>query len=409
MYYEKKLIDEFCKVGKLETHRNVLEDIFTGFELKPVGISCRTDGFSSSAEAGPNGTHIRINVRDRENPLHIIWDLLHEYGHFFNGPVDDKTDKNKVALREYRAWQFASDFFNVFPELQPYRAEFNKYRQVCFSSYVEKLQLNYKVEPILRKHMPSLLELLGGQAISWTSIDRGLTDFIKGIRIEVYTQGVTVMKETTFYSMLTEKALGGHKADAMFDNYNLLFSELISKLSPEERRPVRTIVYDLLANLNNNHMHSIGELSVLNYYLDTGEYDFVTIEEKIVEGSAVSADISLRRKSDRAKVQIEVQNLRLDKQNFNDYGHMRYYLDSKFKQKLKEKRYESTDILSIQPVLWYRDDQQFKWIRNFFIDTNYSHEGILDPMAYCSYKVGDSEFLHEFGKITAISLTLPTT
>lgn len=404
-----RLIDEICKVGNLEAYRKVLEDIFIAIELKPCKIACKYNGPPSVTEFGPDSTIIRLDVKERESAIHIIWDLLHEYGHFFNGPVSDKNDKNKVALSEYRAWQFANDFFDVFPELQPHKAEFNKYRQVCFSSYVEALQLNYNVQPILRKHLPNLMELIDGQAISWTSIDRGLTDFIKGIRREFYTTGVPIPKETSFYSILTEKIFGGNKADAMFDYYNLLFAELNSKLSPEEKKPVRKIVYDLLANLNNNHMDCIGELSVLNYYLGTGEYEFITVEEKITEDSEVSADISLRRKSDGSKVLIEVLNLRLEKKNISNHGQMKYHLDSKFDDKLKKKLYTSSEILKIQPVVWYRDDQQFKWIRNFFIDTKYTHEGILDPMVYCSYLVGDKTFHHIFDRIVAISLTQPIT
>ena len=409
MYYSKILIDEICVNGKLEVHRKVIEDIFSAFELKPCSIACKYNGTPSVTEFNPNGTIIRLDVKDRESPLNIIWDLMHEYGHFFNGSIDDKNDKNKIAISEYKAWRFADEFFDCFLELQQYRTEFNKYRQVCFSSYIEALQLNYKVEPILRRHMPSLIELLGEQAISWTSIDRGLTDFIKGIRTEFYKTGEPILKETTFYSILTEKTFGGNKADAMFDYYNLLFGELNAKMSTTEKKPIRKIVYDLLANLNNSHMDCIGELSVLNYYLDTGEYDFITIEEKINDDSNVSADISLRRKSDGQKVLIEVLNLRLEKNNITDLEKMKYHLDSKFADKKKKKHYSSSDILKIQPVLWYRDDQQFKWIRNFFIETGYSYVGILPPLVYCSLLIGDKKFKHIFDNIISIPDKLPLT
>jgi len=396
-----RLLEEFCREGNLHNYRFSLVKIFAAIDLNPCKISCQYISPASSITFLPEGPIIRVAIKGRKNPLHIIWDLLHEYGHFVIGP-NETNDKNKMAVNEYHAWKFVSKMMARLPELDRYKIEYEQYKQECLSTYIEKLQLNYDVEAILKKYMPSIIELLGGQSISWTSINKGLTQHISEIRKEFYATGKLILKETSFYSMIAERFTGTGKSNAMFDYYDTLFKKLNTKLTSEEKQPVRRIILQLLTNLNNNHMNFIGELSVLDKYISTGQYYFVNIEARISSDSNVTADIYLKRKLDGSDFLVEVLNLHLEKTQINDYSKFKYHLDSKFTQKIKSKGISDKREVKIQPVLWYTDHNQFKWVQDFFLKTDYVHPDVLDPMCYCSYFKHDGSYQHWFDRIKFI-------
>lgn len=143
--------------------------------------------------------------------------------------------------------------------------------------------MKYDIENSLRKYLPSLIELLGEQKISWTSINENLHDYIQKIKTETKVKGQDVQKDATFYSIIVRKISGKGDTDGMFDFFNETCESLGRILSESEKKPLHRMISKVLLTLDYRYLNFIGELATLNKFMKTGEYELINIEEPINE------------------------------------------------------------------------------------------------------------------------------
>jgi hypothetical protein len=74
-----------------------------------------------------------------ESRKDVLYDFLHEMGHYWDNedrPMPGEWQPIKIQrAREERAWAYADEQFNSYPELQADQTEYEAYRQQCLISY----------------------------------------------------------------------------------------------------------------------------------------------------------------------------------------------------------------------------------------------------------------------------------
>lgn len=123
---------EFIREGKLHEYSDEVTAIIKKIDLEGCGISCHYLSEPSSHSFGPEGCYIRIAMMNKLQPMHVVWDLLHEYGHFLSGPP---ITKGPELEREILAWAFAEKELELYPRLKLFSANFNAYREECLIGY----------------------------------------------------------------------------------------------------------------------------------------------------------------------------------------------------------------------------------------------------------------------------------
>jgi hypothetical protein len=77
-----RTLDEICKVASLEAYRPVLERIIRSINALDCRLATKYNEQKSTLYwSEPGGPLIRVNLLFNEEPLHVIWALLHEQGH----------------------------------------------------------------------------------------------------------------------------------------------------------------------------------------------------------------------------------------------------------------------------------------------------------------------------------------
>jgi hypothetical protein len=262
--------------------------------------------------------------------------------------------------------------------------------------------MKYDIENSLRKYMPSLIKLLGTQKIKWASINGNLQSYIEKAKEEHQSTGQVVQRDATFYSIIIRKISGKGDTDGMFDFFNKTCESLMSILTETEKKPLHRMISKVLLMLDYRYLNFIGELATLNKFMETCEYELINIEEPISSNKGTSADLFLKRKKDNIEVLIEVLNLHIEIQEFVEFADFEYYLNSKLKNKIKEKLINPNRIIFIQPVLWTKDLKQLQFICDFYSKTNFTIENVIIPMSYLTYKHSDGRYEHRFESIMTI-------
>jgi hypothetical protein len=135
---KRQLKDELIDKGKLTLFENTISAIVDKIYATPnCVLSCvDLDDVSlneQSEEDGSHRSHIRIGLKDRKgDPITVIWDILHEYGHHLTGMPKQGDLKLK---REELAWEKAYEEFQNYPELQSHKESLNDYRELCLNNY----------------------------------------------------------------------------------------------------------------------------------------------------------------------------------------------------------------------------------------------------------------------------------
>ena len=127
-------VNEFCEKGRLENYRDILIDIFQKIDKQNCKISARYDIEQSSY----SNCQIRISLKNnKQEPIHILWIIFHEFGHHCSGTMN-LTDRNNVSkrkLREQLAWDFARKMIMDYPTLINQISNFEAYQKKCLASY----------------------------------------------------------------------------------------------------------------------------------------------------------------------------------------------------------------------------------------------------------------------------------
>jgi len=134
-----QLLNELCSNGHLEKHRKVLSKILNEIHDSNCKISCRYDKIGSNIEQHREEgyPHIRISLVAVEEPLNIIWAILHEFGHYKSGKPNGETKME----REIIAWDIAENSLKQYLELLVDFDSFQRHKDYCLSSYIKSFHL----------------------------------------------------------------------------------------------------------------------------------------------------------------------------------------------------------------------------------------------------------------------------
>jgi len=128
---ETRTINEFIQKGNLSELSSEVDSIIRKIFSNGCTICCHYISDKSSYNSGPPPI-IRIEMNDRNVPVQIIWDILHEYGHFLSGEQEKKGPK---INRELLAWQYAKKELENYPKLRQMILEFEAYAEFCLRTY----------------------------------------------------------------------------------------------------------------------------------------------------------------------------------------------------------------------------------------------------------------------------------
>ena len=128
----QKIKHEIVRVGNLTQYENTIEKILQSIYNANRTISCCYICENSSIEQAIDKSfkpHIRIGFKvPKEKPIHIIWDILHEFGHLLSGlPIG----KGGTPERESQAWNIGFEQLKKYPELVDQIDDYKKYREKC--------------------------------------------------------------------------------------------------------------------------------------------------------------------------------------------------------------------------------------------------------------------------------------
>lgn len=127
---------EFYTKGNLIDYKDVIEILIDKILDSNCLISacdtCETSGITETKDITKKN-HIRISFKyKREKPLHLIWDILHEFGHHLSG---HPNGLEKSLERERLAWDYGKKILSGYPTLKENEQDYEEYRDNCLKSY----------------------------------------------------------------------------------------------------------------------------------------------------------------------------------------------------------------------------------------------------------------------------------
>jgi hypothetical protein len=125
------ILDEICSMAKLEPFRATLEAILLRIHAQGCIVWTRTDITASSFLAEPEPV-IRVSLLNVEEPLNVIWRLLHEFGHFLSPVAKQEDDKME---REELAWRKADELVKEYPTLVVHMDKYEQCKEQDLDTY----------------------------------------------------------------------------------------------------------------------------------------------------------------------------------------------------------------------------------------------------------------------------------
>lgn len=143
----RKHIDDInSKFPLLKEYENVLFELLKTFYDKESRIVIELTWDTSELEQTQyNKTSknyvLHVGIKNRVNPMEIIWSILHEYGHLQQNPptLEEQTYCTEEKYnRECGAWKIGEKKFYEFKELLGFKEGFLNYAEICGESYNPK-------------------------------------------------------------------------------------------------------------------------------------------------------------------------------------------------------------------------------------------------------------------------------
>ncbi len=139
-----RCLNEFCHNGNLENFRDLLSLIFDQIRLAGCCISARYEKDQSSHEFELDGCRMRICLNPiYEEPIHLIWTILHEFGHHLSGRPEKTNDFEFKKRREKLAWEIARQQALKYQVLANEIENFDFYSKICLKSYLDQIPIEY--------------------------------------------------------------------------------------------------------------------------------------------------------------------------------------------------------------------------------------------------------------------------
>ena len=128
----KSMSNEICQKADLHEFKETIEVILTEIHESDCLISCFDISGVSVLEQPKDGKNrIRIGLKNKK-PIHIIWGILHEFGHHLSGT---RMENDTTIYREEKAWEIATELVKKHPQLLGHLDDYNAYQEMCLDSY----------------------------------------------------------------------------------------------------------------------------------------------------------------------------------------------------------------------------------------------------------------------------------
>lgn len=138
-------IKEFQALVNLPAYNSTLETLIRNSYAQNIGISLYNKEWSTCSDTtladARHVFHLWIKRRPRFGSIReVIFDIMHESGHAHDdidrpSPGDYSRDPVVERGREMRAWAYADEQFDLFPELADARPEYEAYKRECLATY----------------------------------------------------------------------------------------------------------------------------------------------------------------------------------------------------------------------------------------------------------------------------------
>jgi hypothetical protein len=142
----KRRTEEICVNGNVLDYQAEITLIVQAIIGEGCEICCNYVNDCSRLEQTLDDTRpnrIWISVRKvRATPIHIVWDIMHEFGHHRSGRPEREEVEDPVRRlrREEIAWDKALKQLEDFPTLKLGMADFLDYKDFCLFQYRKAAQ-----------------------------------------------------------------------------------------------------------------------------------------------------------------------------------------------------------------------------------------------------------------------------
>ncbi len=130
-----KLINEICSYS-LQSYNESIGLIVR--KILEVGARITVWETSEKSEYSPHEKRIFLGVKNRAEALHIVWSLLHEFGHHID-EIGKFGNKNDVEMgRERRAWAYADIEVKNYSDLMSEITSYKLRKEYCLNRYAKR-------------------------------------------------------------------------------------------------------------------------------------------------------------------------------------------------------------------------------------------------------------------------------
>ena len=262
------------------------------------------------------------------------------------------------------------------------------------------------LKAVLKIYFPSMFEVLEDEQISWANITKTFKKEFKEREARMEPGHETLTVKANFYDVIVAAINGQEQPIRLLDYYDKLFQEVAMRLDGEQKKKLKTTVFNLLVSTGWNYLHYLGELATLNQLLKSGNYHFTQAEIDL--GNGKGGDFHLIEIKTGHQLIIEVLNIVLDKELPADDAGLKTFLTKRFADKIKDKSKNGTATLPfvLAPVIWgpFKD---LKRLSDFYKKNKIELPNCLEAAAYSTFLQGDGSFYHMFGKINTLFDDLP--
>src|SRR5450432_458480 len=252
----------------------------------------------------------------------------------------------------------------------------------------------------LKKYIPSLFEMLNDDRIRWAEISRKFQETYDA-RLVQYNQKGSLRVAASFFDVISAALNKQKSAIRLLDYFQKLFEEISGRLSFKQKQQLKSTVYNLLIINDTQYLHFIGELSVLNQLIKSGNYVFQETEFNL--GNGKSVDFHFKDKRTGKDILIEVYNIILDRDLKGD-EQIKKFLTHRLTQKINNKTKGRTDLLNFElvPVIW-ATSENLQRFSNFYKSGHIINvPNCLPACAYITFTTDDDQNVHRFGMVHSL-------
>lgn len=254
----------------------------------------------------------------------------------------------------------------------------------------------------LLKDIPPLFDLLEDFDFDWKEVSR-LFHQNHLERKDTYLKlGGHLTVEVNFYDVIVKAQEDKEETAINFLHFfSELFSTIASRLDIDQKKKLRSTLYNFLTNFDHKYLNFTGELLVLNHLLHTGDYAFVSTRFPLLNGN--DADFQMIHLPTGKQTIIEVLNIHFGKPVSDDDKLVEKFLTGRISQKLEKKNKGGEAVVPyvLVPVLW-TSGEDLKKLSGFYKRNKIALPNVLEAVAYSTFYYENAAPKHLFGSISTL-------